>query len=227
MPSHKPPSLEWGNINPKNLWYLVGLITSDGSLSSDGRHIIIVAKDYQYLKKVKVLCSIPQKISECNKGRGNSAYRIQIGSRKFYIFLMTLGLTPNKSKTIGRISVPNLYFPDFLRGVIDGDGCLRRWVHPSNGHEQWILKITSGSKLFLEWISGEILGFIGVKGRIHKSDMSGHIYYDLKFGKLAAMRLSEVCYLHGNPDLYLERKYELAKQCILSSKGWSKSKTVE
>lgn len=39
------------NIEGANLWYLVGLITSDGCLSKDGRHVDITAKK-KFSKKV-------------------------------------------------------------------------------------------------------------------------------------------------------------------------------
>ena len=41
-------------ISKELLWYLVGLITADGFLSKDGRHIDITAKDYKFLKKIKI-----------------------------------------------------------------------------------------------------------------------------------------------------------------------------
>ena len=50
------------NIIGANLWYLVGLITSDGCLSSDGRHIDITAKEYEFLEKIKQATGISNKI---------------------------------------------------------------------------------------------------------------------------------------------------------------------
>lgn len=41
------------NIKSKDLWYLIGLITTDGCLSSDGRHIDITSKDYEFLREIK------------------------------------------------------------------------------------------------------------------------------------------------------------------------------
>ena len=42
-------------IESPNIWYLVGLIASDGYLSSDGRHIDITSIDYEFLKGVRDL----------------------------------------------------------------------------------------------------------------------------------------------------------------------------
>ncbi len=49
-------------IEGSNLWYLVGLITTDGCLSSDGRHIDITSKDYAFLQEIKDCLGIGNKI---------------------------------------------------------------------------------------------------------------------------------------------------------------------
>ena len=88
----------WTRIPQENLWYLVGLIATDGCLSTDGRHVDITAKDPEYLAKVKKCCNIPQAIAKKVNGRGQFSHRIQIGSVDFYRFLTLIGLTTNKSK---------------------------------------------------------------------------------------------------------------------------------
>lgn len=57
------------NIAGPNLWYLVGLITTDGCLSSDGRHINITSKDEKYLIKLKNELGLNNKIRAKNEGR--------------------------------------------------------------------------------------------------------------------------------------------------------------
>lgn len=51
-----------------------------------------------------------------------TAFRIQFGDVNFYKFLLRIGLIPNKSKRLSDLKIPNLYFFDFLRGHLDGDG---------------------------------------------------------------------------------------------------------
>lgn len=100
-----------------DLAYLVGYITTDGSLSKDGRHIILVSKDKEHLEKINRYFKIAVKI-----GRNYSSfypedkryYRLQFGGKEFYHWLVTLGLTANKTKSIGSLKIPNLYFADFL-----------------------------------------------------------------------------------------------------------------
>jgi hypothetical protein len=50
------------DIERHNLWYLVGLIATDGCLSKDGRHIDITSTDYQFLQDLKNSFSISNNI---------------------------------------------------------------------------------------------------------------------------------------------------------------------
>jgi len=113
------------NITGPNLWYLVGLITGDGCLSSDGRHVDITSKDKEFLKGLRDNFRLVNKIGIKNKGTHKQAFRIQISNKNFYEFPLSVGLLPNKSLIVGSLEVPRERFVDFLRGLIDGDGCIR------------------------------------------------------------------------------------------------------
>ena len=211
-------------IEGANLWYLVGLITSDGNLSPDGRHIDITSSNYDFLQGIKDSIGIKNKIGIKHTGKNQQAFRIQIGNRNFYDFLLSIGLAPNESLTVGAINVPKQFFVDFLRGLIDGDGSVRRWTHPTNFREQWSLRIYSGSKKFLEWLDKEIKEYLKVYGKIYQHNKQS-TQYVLKFGKMAARIILDKCYYENS--FSLQRKNELAKQCVNSYKGWQKSKTIE
>ncbi len=148
-------------------WYLVGVVAADGCLSSDGRHVTVVAKDGRYLSQLKRHAGLRCGVTKCYGSSGQLAHRLQIGSRVLYDRLLGIGLTPRKSLTIGQLAVPDEYFRDFLRGVIDGDGNIRRWNHPTNGREQWRLYVCGASKPFLAWLRETIERLWAVGGRIH------------------------------------------------------------
>ncbi len=106
-----------------NFAYAIGLIATDGCLSKDGRHIILVSKDVDQLNNFKSCLSLENKIGTTVSGYNGKSYtRIQFGDVLLYKFLLSIGLTPAKSKTIGKLKIPEIYFFDFLRGVLDGDG---------------------------------------------------------------------------------------------------------
>ena len=200
---------------------MVGLITSDGCLSSDGRHIDITSKENEFLQEIKNSLEINNKIGVKFNTKKQEAFHIQIANRNFYDFLLSIGLTQNKSLSLGAIKVPDQYFYDFLRGLIDGDGCIRRWIHPSNNREQWSSRIYSGSGEFIKWLNDTTEALLRIRGRIYRETATKWI---LKYGKMAAREIVKRCYYKD--CLGLNRKIKLAKECLDSYRGWSKSKTV-
>jgi len=217
MPAHRKGL----KIEGANLWYLVGLITSDGCLSSDGRHIDITSKDFKFLEGVRDLIGIENKIGIKYGFKKQKAFHIQFSNRNFYEFLLSIGLIPNKSLTLGRIQTPEHYFIDFLRGAIDGDGCIRTWLHLTNKREQWSLRIYSGSRKFVLWLRSATQQLLGVSGKIYENNAGTLV---LKYGKMAAREISRRCYYR---DCFgLERKVKLTNKCLDSYEGWSQSKTV-
>jgi len=208
-------------IKGANLWYLVGLIATDGSLSVDGRHIDITSKDYEFLQEIKNVLGIKNKIGNKYNNKRQRSFHIQITNKNFYEFLLSIGLKPNKSLTLGEIKTPEIYFLDFLRGVIDGDGGMQRWIHNTNKREQWNLRISSGSAKFLEWLQNKITKIIHAKGKFYSNKQG---LFRLKYGKMAARLIARECYYDG--CIGLQRKISLAKACINSYRGWNKSKTV-
>lgn len=208
-------------IEGPNLWYLVGLIATDGCLSSDRRHIDITSKDYNFIREITNLIGMENRIGIKYGFKKQKAFRIQIANRNFYEFLESTGLTQNKSLTLGRIDVPEQFFTDFLRGVIDGDGGMQRWIHPTNGREQWNLRVASGSKNFLVWLKDIVEETIGVRGKLYRESAT---QFRLKYGKMAAKEIIRQCYYKN--CLGLDRKIKLAQECCASRVGWAHSKTV-
>lgn len=214
------------NITGSNLWYLVGLITTDGCLSSDGRHIDITSKEYEFLKKLKDSIGLTNKIGVKNKDKINEAYYLAFSNRNLYEFLLSIGLTPCKSLTQDEVIVPDEFFCDFLRGIIDGDGSIRSWAHPVNKGIQWSLRIYSPSLSFMEWLQKDIEYFFRARGRIHKyaKEKPRVDMFVLKYGKLAAKAIFNRCYYKN--ALSLDRKAKLAQKCCSSYVGWRQSKTI-
>lgn len=216
----KPNKFCWQKMATQDLWYFVGLLATDGNLSKDGRHVEVTAKEKDFLEGLRKRCYIPQKVSCKANGRGQISHRIQIGSVAFYQFLMSVGFMPNKSKIIQKVKVPDAYFAHFLRGVVDGDGSIRKWLHPSNGREQWSLRISTASEGFAIWLLAEIQRIFKVRGQVHNDQRKIWI---VKFGKLSCQQIALQCYLQ--PEAFcLPRKGLLARQCVQSKQGWRQSK---
>lgn len=191
--------------------------------------INITSKEQEFLVQVRAAIGFRGGISRKFGGSGSRrvAYQLQFKSRNLWDRLWAIGLTPKKSLTIGPLRVPDEWFHDFLRGVIDGDGTVRRWRHPTNGREQWKTQICGASQPFLQWLRETTERLWHVRGRLHvRAPVSEkhHPLYILKFGKIAAKVILTECYYPT--ALALERKKALATECIAAPVGWAQSKTI-
>ena len=105
-----------------DLAYAVGLITTDGCLSRDGRHLTMTSKDIDLLETVRRCLGITARITLSTNPR--PCYRLQWGDVVFHSWLTEIGLMPAKSLRLGPLMVPDEWMRDFLRGCIDGDGSI-------------------------------------------------------------------------------------------------------
>jgi len=163
--------------------YAVGLIASDGNLSSNGRHITFVSKEREQIKNFLDCLKISVKIGNTFSGySGVRAYRVQFGDVLFYRYLQSIGLSSAKSKTIGVLKIPDQYFFDFLRGVFDGDGSTHSyWDKRWKSSYMFYLGFASASKAFTDWLRAKIREFAGSSGHITKDGRGST--FQLKYAK--------------------------------------------
>lgn len=207
------------------LAYAVGLIATDGCLSSDGRHVIMRSTDLQLLDTFKKCLSLSNKITETfNNGYAKKrAYRIQPSMVQFYRWLLGIGLTPRKSHTIGAINIPNKYFRDFLRGHLDGDGSItiyqdyyNAYKNPRYVYQRLWLKFISASKKHIEWLQSRVIELTGIHGHRWTSKQKDKKQVPmslLKFGKKDSIKMLNWMYYDKNVPCLL-RKYEKARSFL-------------
>jgi hypothetical protein len=154
--------------------YVVGLIATDGNLSRNGRSLSITSKDRDLLETVRACLDLRTRMSPVKGGYGTTCYRVQWSDARFYRWLVGIGLTPAKSLTLGALAIPDEYFADFLRGCIDGDGCILLYTdryHTTKDaryvYERLYVSLVSASRPFLEWIQTTARRLIGVFGTIN------------------------------------------------------------
>lgn len=189
------------------LAYAVGLISTDGCLYNDGRHIDFTSKDVQLLKTFKKCLGLRNKIGFKSSGFSKKKYpHIQFGDIVFYKWLLKLGLTPHKNKTIGKLKIPNKYFFDFLRGSFDGDGsCYSYWDTRWKSSFMFYISFNSASKLHIDWLRKKIRRFIRVRGHITQNGNKNE--RQLKYAKKESKRIIQKMYYKENLP-YLGRKYK-------------------
>lgn len=187
------------------LAYAVGLIATDGSLSVDGHHIILVSKDIQLLKTFKEILNLKNQIGTKKSGytgKKNCHY-IQFGDVIFYKWLQEIGLTTNKTKTIKELKIPDEYFFDFLRGLLDGDGgCYGYWDKRWESSFMFYIYLYSGSSHFLEWIRDVLKRLLNIRGAFSHEEA----VWKLKYAKSESKLLFSKMYYKENLP-YLKRKY--------------------
>ena len=64
----KKPIKDLSEIDPRVLWYVIGYIATDGSLSKDGRHTLITSKDEEHLIAMREELGVTSKIIKKSNG---------------------------------------------------------------------------------------------------------------------------------------------------------------
>jgi len=210
MKWRRKKKIKW---SPELSW-VVGLLATDGSLSIDGRHIILVSKDFQLLETFKKILYLKNKIGIKKSGytKKKNSYHIRFGDIVFYKWLQEIGLTPNKTKILGKLKIPNENFFDFLRGHFDGDGsCYGYWDKRWDSSFMFYIKFYSASKQHIFWLRSKIKNLLDVNGDL---SMSGKTpVYLVKYAKRESRVLFSKMYYKENLPC-LERKYKKLKSLL-------------
>lgn len=177
--------------------YCVGLITSDGCLQKDGRHLDVTSIDYEQLQNFCKALGRDLAISRKSNNSSTPAFRIQFSDVAFYDFLLEAGLTPAKSLTISALKIPQEYYSDFLRGLFDGDGTTygyvdKRWKNSN----MFYVAFSAASRSFMEYVRSANSKLIGTSaGSIRK----GKRAYSLVYAKADSAKIA--AFMYYNDDL--------------------------
>lgn len=189
------------NLADSETCYWLGVMYTDGYISKTNKYtnyfgISVQASDKEWLKKFKEYLKYSGEIKEyvetAGYAPGAKYVRLLIGNNKIVEQLEKLGVVEHKTKVIS--SIPNIQCTDdFIRGVIDGDGSLRK-DYPN-------VRIV-GNHDFLK----NIAEYLGYPYTISEDKSIWCLNYNVESSKKIEKRLYE------NADVYLERKYQIAKR---------------
>lgn len=195
--------------------YILGFIVADGSLEDAsylrGKYLRVSSTDREILEKIRTVMSSehnivtikPRKLLD--KGKvyiTKEKYLLRIGSHKIYNDLFNLGLYPNKSKSIAMPCVPLDFRPHFIRGYLDGDGC----IYHAQKRQRLEVIFTSGSRLFLKELSALIGLMVDIKiSRVLFNSRA----FQIRYSTGDAVPLLKYLYSGTENKLYLERKYRI------------------
>ena len=191
--------------------YAIGLITTDGNLSPDGRHFDFTSNDVDLIETFKSCLNLTNRIGRKKSTyTGKFAHRVQFGDVFLYHKLVEIGLMPNKSKVVGALKIPNDLFFDFLRGSLDGDGSIKTYHDPIfKNSVRLYVKFTSASLKHVLWLQDTITKLIKIKGYIRKNTRA----FDLTYAKKDSIVLLKKIYYTENLPC-LKRKINIAKNFI-------------
>lgn len=202
----------------KKVWsselaYAIGLLATDGCLSTDGRHLDLTSKDMEQLKNFLKCLGIKNRIGKKISGYSKKLYtRVQFGDVVFYRFLLEVGLTPAKSKTLGSLNIPKKYFFDFLRGSFDGDGSFYSYYDPRwKSSFMFYTVFISASLKHITWIRQELSHLLSVKGHITYGGKKST--YNLKYAKAESIKILKKMF-YSNNVVCLQRKRLKIKKAL-------------
>lgn len=183
--------------------YIIGLIVSDGCITSNGEreYIVISLKEEYMIRKIRDLVCPTKKVYK----DGNN-FQVRWRNEKDIIFLKSIGIVPRKSLTIKWFEMTNMW--DYLRGVFDGDGSvyINKTLDCKHNKEYYYLniKFTSGSYDFAKGLY-DFLNTNNIHAKINK-DSRRDIYY------ISIQRQDDIKNFYykiyeNSKDWKLERKY--------------------
>jgi hypothetical protein len=220
-PIARPPlafgPLEW----TADLAYAVGLIATDGNLSRRPGRLTIVSNDVDLLELVRKRLRLDAPISPHRGGYGHRCHRIAWSDRRLYDWLLSIGLTPAKSLTLGPLAIPDEYFADFLRGSIDGDGSVLvytdRYHATKNAryvYDRLYVSLVSASRPFVDWLRATAHRLAEVRGSVNeKRTPGGRVVWILRYAKEESIRVIRWLYYEPNV-LSLQRKQAVAERFL-------------
>lgn len=198
--------LEWST----DIAYAVGLIATDGNLSTSGRHVRFISTDLELVETFLRCVGHRIRYRVIHRKRRRPTFEAAFSDVELYRWLLAAGLTPRKSLTLGPLAVQREYLADVVRGLLDGDGSIaarcyhRRSARP---HRHIAVVFHSASPRHLNWLASVLQDALGVSGRLSVRHRAGRAdLHLLTFNTDGARRLLGWVYRDGFAPR-LERKW--------------------
>lgn len=175
------------------------------------------ARDYNHLLKLKQFLNTDVEIKNTTGGVGQLTYTLTVNRKSLSKTLAKYGIVQGKSgkEQFSELIPPSLY-PHYIRGLIDGDGCL-----------------TAGDRYQVDLVGSLSLvtQVLSILSTITPIDLNKHIYSHGKIWRFSLRNKKNVydClqYLYANASIYLDRKYATAMRAMAVQKSEKKSGTPE
>lgn len=184
--------------------WVLGLIATDGCMSKDNPTVSLSSQDLEIIDKVKNILEYSGPI------RNYDCYILSIYDRTMYSDLLSLGIEPAKSFTLELPNIPEEFMGDFIRGVLDGDGCISI-DNRENRNPRLFVRIVTASKNFFYDLFDYLVS-IGLSPRFElRSNRGGNRkdIYCLSFCGFNSISFLNYVYRNSNENVFMERKHNI------------------
>ncbi|AJD93598.1 hypothetical protein JMA_42810 (plasmid) [Jeotgalibacillus malaysiensis] len=185
--------------------YFLGLLLTDGYVIKSRGYVGIDLVDKDAIELISKITNQKYNVIPTDNENHKDKYRIILYGKDYLEQLERLGVTPNKTFTTNGSQLNESekeLFRYILRGIIDGDGWVRK-----DGKEFFISSASSG---FMDWVLKEMenMGFTNLKINKYENEHSG--YYLIRTASKDNLKLlREVVY---QEPLGMARKYKRLHQ---------------
>ncbi|AIY85220.1 LAGLIDADG endonuclease family protein (plasmid) [Clostridium baratii str. Sullivan] len=193
------------------LWYFLGLVAADGYVTEERMELVLNEKDLHILEFFQ---NIIQPDKPIYHRKSVNAYKIAIDDYKFAKHLKKIFSMESNKKHEELVfpDVPKEYIKDFIRGYIDGDGCITKCSgqrnFPKLGYKKIYrgveLKILGNENFLLEMVNKLQEIYPNKTKSIRKKGKENVYVVNYNF-KVAEGILNE---LYKDSKVHLKRKYE-------------------
>lgn len=205
--SLKPKNHDFFKKWSEEMAYILGFITADGCIAKNKYsyklYFSIHEKDKDLLEKIRKILAPKNKYSYYKKEK---MYHFSFTSTEMYNDLMKLGITPRKTFSVKPPQVPKEFIRDYLRGYIDGDGCINIFKRKDSKKEMPALRII-GNMEISKYIRSTFNKVANSKLNIYKTySKYGNEMDNLLYTCKNAVKILD--FLYENSTIYLDRKYK-------------------
>lgn len=185
----------------RDKYYWLGFLATDGNVAKTEARIRIELKDTdeEILQKFLNFCKSNSPITYRKNNTGCQCACVSINSSKLKKYLAEYNIVPNKTKTfiMPLDKIPNKFLWDFVRGMMDGDGCITEIS--TRNYNPYGISFVSANKQCVE----QMKNIWNVDTKI--SENNGAFILQ-KQGK-GCLDILNKMYENSTPNTRLERKY--------------------
>lgn len=211
------------NIDSEEKAYWLGFLFADGNIGSRVKtlEVNISERDSIHLEKLRMFLKYDRNLIHETNGKYCNC-RLSVTNHHMWDVLNSYGCTPHKSLT--------LQFPDvsifssielirhFIRGYVDGDGCLT-WRNKAHTRAEV-------NVLGTEYFLNEMQKYLPMKVRTIRTKHKDYDHRCKVYQSEDTTAFKVAFYLYENSNIYLDRKFEIYKTyCRLYEKLYRELQT--